>query len=454
MKFEPKAYQAYCIEKIIKQNAVGLFLDMGMGKTVITLTAVEQLIYDYFQVSKVLVIAPLRPAVEVWPREIAKWDHLGSLRLELAVGTALERQRALEREYDVLVINRENVPWLVAQAGKAWPFDMVVIDELSSFKSAKSQRFRALKKVRGRIKRIVGLTGTPAPNGLLDLWPQVYLLDKGEALGSRLTGYRDRYFDPDKRNGQVVYSWKLKAGAESEIYGKLKGLCVSMKSEDFIKLPDRLSVIHEARLPKALAEKYRDFKRDMVLELGDEIVDGVSAGVLVNKLLQFTGGAVYSDDGVVLPVHEEKLKILDTLIEEANGRPVLVFYAYKHERDRIMTRYAGALDIKSPGAIEKWNTGQAPILVAHPASAGHGLNLQEGGHIAIWYGLTTSLELYQQANKRLHRMGQRETVLIHHIIMAGSIDERVLNYILQSKEENQAKLIEAVKAELKGEKLC
>lgn len=454
MKFEPKYYQQFCIDKILHQDNVGLLLDMGMGKTAITLTAVEQLIYDYFSVRKVLVIAPLRPAVETWPTEVAKWDHLKHLKVSLCCGAKADREAGLAADADIYVINRENVPWLVEYYKTKWPFDMVVIDELSSFKSSKAQRFRALKKVRKYIKRIVGLTGTPAPNGLLDLWPQMYLLDQGEALGKTLTGYRSLYFDPDKRNATVIFSYKLKEGAEQKIYEKISDLCVSMKTGDFLELPERLDVRHEIVLSKESMDKYKQLEKDMLLTYEEGDIDAGSAAILTNKLLQVAGGAAYNENGEVQEIHEDKLQALDDLIEQANGQSILLFYAFKHERDRIKARYPEAVDVKEPKAVERWNEGKISILLAHPASAGHGLNLQFGGHIVIWYGLPMSLELYQQANKRLHRMGQKETVLIHHLLAKGTIDERVLDLILTSKEERQDKLIEALKARIREVKGC
>lgn len=449
MNFEPKYYQDFCIKKILGQNNVGLLLDMGMGKTVITLTAIERLIYDYFQANRCLVIAPLRPCIETWPSEISKWDHLSELTVSLCTGSQKDREKALAENSDITIVNRENVPWLVEHYKTKWPFDMVVIDELSSFKSAKAQRFKALKKVRKYIKRIVGLTGTPAPNGLLDLWPQMFLLDQGESLGKTLTGYRDLYFIPDKRSASVIFSYKLKPGAEEQIYSKISDLCISMKTADYLELPERLDVRHEITLSKVAMDKYRQLERDMLLPYEEGDIDAGSAAILTNKLLQVAGGAAYSETGEAIEVHNEKLDALDDLIEQANGQSILLFYAFKHERDRILARHPEAIDVKSQGAVEAWNKGEVNILLAHPASAGHGLNLQFGGHIVIWYGLTTSLELYQQANKRLHRMGQKETVLVHHLLAKGTIDERVLDFILTEKEIRQDKLVEALKARIR-----
>ncbi len=448
MKYKPYAYQEYAENFILENHGAGIFLDMGMGKSVITLSAVEKLIRDYFTLTKILVIAPLEPAVNTWPAEIQKWRHLKGLTYSLAIGTEKERLAGLNTEAEIYIINRENVPWLVNHYKRKWPFECVVIDELSSFKSSKSQRFRALKKVRPMIKRLVGLTGTPTPNGLIDLWSQVYLIDGGEALGKTITGYREKYFLPDKRNATTIFSWKLKEGAEEEIYKKLEKSCISMKSADYLELPERLAISHEVELPKKVKEQYKQLERDMLLPFTDGDVDAGTAGILVNKLLQLCGGSVYDENGNVKDFHDEKMKKLEQLIEEANGQPVIVFYAYKHERDKILTRFPEAVEVKEDNAVEKWNAGEIPILLAHPASAGHGLNLQFGGHIAIWYNLTWSLELYQQANKRLHRMGQKETVLIHHIIVRGGIDSRILNSVLTAKERTQNALIDALRAEI------
>lgn len=449
MKFEAKYYQNYCIEKVVSSPILALLLDMGMGKTAITLTAIEELIYDYFSVRKVLVIAPLRPALETWPAEIEKWDHTKHMTYSVVIGTKQERLNALTREADIYIINRENVQWLVEHYRKKWPFDMVVIDELSSFKSNKAQRFRALRKVRPYITRMVGLTGTPSPNGLLDLWPQMFLLDEGKALGRTLTSYRDKYFLPDKRNQQMIFSWKPRPDAEKEIYEKLSDFCVSMKTADYLQLPERLDVRHEIETTKETLEIYQKLERDMLLPYDSGDIDAGSAAILVNKLLQVAGGAAYNENGDVHILHDEKLNALDSLIEEANGQPVLIFYAYRHERDRIKERHPEAVDVKDSSAVKEWNEGNVPILLAHPASAGHGLNLQFGGHIMIWYGLPCSLELYQQANKRVHRMGQKETVLIHHLLMKNTADTWVLDQVLTSKAERQDALIEALKARIR-----
>lgn len=449
MEYKPYYYQSFAEQFILDHPEAGLLLDMGMGKTAVSLTAADKLLYDYFAVRKVLVIAPLKPAKETWPPEIQKWDHLKHLTLSMVLGSVQERIAALNREADIYIINRENVVWLVDYYKAKWPFDMVIIDELSSFKSSKAQRFRALKKVRKYIKRIVGLTGTPSPNGLLDLWPEMYLLDEGKSLGKTLTSYRETYFLPDKRNASTIFSWKLKAGAEEAIYSKLDGLCISMKAADYLQLPERLFLRREVEMSEKAMTIYKTLEKDTLLPFADGDIDAPTAAVLTNKLLQAAGGAAYDENGNVKYLHEDKLEALDQLIEEANGQPVLVFYAFKHERDRIMARYPEAVDIKEDSVVTRWNKGEVPIMLAHPASAGHGLNLQAGGHIAIWYGLPTSLELYQQANKRLHRPGQKETVLIHHILMKGTYDYKVLDDILTPKEIRQNALLEALKAKIK-----
>lgn len=450
MKYVPRPYQAYAEEFVLEHKAAGLFLDMGLGKTAITLSACEKLLRDQFDVSRPLVIAPLLPAKDTWPKELAKWDNLEGLTYALIVGSEKERIAALNADVDFHIVNRENVVWLVNYYKKRWPFDMVVIDELSSFKSSKAQRFRALKRVRRYIDRIVGLTGTPAPNGLLDLWAQVYLLDEGARLGKTLTVYRDTYFTPGRRGPQgVVYEWLPKDGAEEAIYKKLEDLCISMDSKDHLDLPDRLFISQEVELPQTARGMYQTMRRDMLLPFQDGDVDAATAAILSNKLLQMAGGAVYDENGGVKLIHEAKLEKLDQLIEEANGQPVLIFYNYTHERDRIKARYPYAVEIKDDGAIAKWDAGQAPILLANPASAGHGLNLQFGGHIIIWYSPTWNYEFYDQANKRLHRPGQTETVLIHILIAKGTMDERVVNVVLKGKEAGQDRLLDALKAEIK-----
>lgn len=447
MKYTPYQYQAYAEQFILDHDAAGLFLDMGLGKTAISLSACEKLLRDWFELGKVLIIAPLRPAKETWPAELAKWDNLEGLSYSMVVGSEQERIDALHVDADFYIVNRENVVWLVDHYKKWWPFEMVVIDELSSFKSSKAQRFRALKKVRKYIKRIVGLTGTPAPNGLLDLWSQVYLLDEGARLGKTISAYRETYFDPGRRgpNG-VIYDWTPKPGAEEAIYKKLDDLCISMAARD---LPERLFIPHEVKLPEKAMAQYLQLQKDMLLPFADGDVDAGSAAILSNKLLQIAGGAVYDENGAIKLIHEAKMEALDQLLEEANGQPILVFYNYKHELARLKERYLQAIEVNTDGVVAKWNAGEIPILLANPASAGHGLNLQFGGHIAIWYSPTWNLEYYDQANKRLHRNGQKHTVLIHHLVAVGTMDERVLNIALPNKRDCQNSLLDALKAQIK-----
>lgn len=449
MKYTPRAYQEYAENFILEHEAAGLFLDMGLGKTAISLSACEKLLRDSFDIYKPLVIAPLLPAKDTWPKELAKWDNLEGLTYSLIVGSEKERIAALNADADFYIVNRENVVWLVDLYKKKWPFDMVVIDELSSFKSSKAQRFRALKKVRKYIRRIVGLTGTPSPNGLLDLWSQVYLLDEGKALGRTLSVYRETYFNPGRRGPQgIVYDWTPKEGAKEAIYERLKGLCISMRSDDYLDLPERLFIPQELDLPQKAKGMYRQLQRDTLLPFADGDVDAGTAAILTNKLLQMATGAVYDENGNVKQIHDAKLDKLEQLIEEANGQPVLLFYNYKHERDRIKARFPYAVEIKDDGAIARWDAGQVPILLANPASAGHGLNLQFGGHIIIWFSPTWNYEFFDQANKRLHRPGQTESVLIHILIARGTMDERVLNVALKSKEECQDGLLDALKAQI------
>jgi SNF2 family DNA or RNA helicase len=446
VKFKPHAYQRHAIEFILSRPAAALMLDMGMGKTVITLTAVAELLHDWFEVSRVLVIAPKRVAEDTWTREAAKWDHLRHLRVERVLGTERQRLAALARPADVYVINRENVPWLVKHFGRRWPFDMVVIDELSSFKSPTAHRFRALRWVRPFVKRIVGLTGTPAPNGLIDLWAQIYLLDQGERLGKTVTGYRTRYFEPARyvAGGRPV-SWSPLPGAEEAIYERLSDICLSMRAEDWLELPERIDNIIPVRLPAPAIEAYRRMERNYLLEYPDACVVASSAAALTGKLLQLANGAVYDEAHGVRELHEAKLDALEDVIEATNGKPLLVYYAYRHDLDRIRRRFPQARELRGPEDIEDWNVGRVPLLLAHPASAGHGLNLQAGGSTIVWFGLTWSLELYQQANARLHRQGQTERVIVHHLVAEGTMDEAVMR-ALQEKRTGQDALLEAVKA--------
>lgn len=451
MKFVPYPYQEAAIRWVLDRPASGLFLGMGMGKTVVTLTAINELLFDRLEAARVLVIAPLRVARDTWAREAAKWDHLRRLRVSVVLGDARERLAALERPAEVYVINRENVPWL-CETLFDWPFDMVVIDELSSFKSVQAKRFKALRKVRGRIRRIVGLTGTPAPNGLIDLWPQIYLLDRGERLGKTVGAYRARYFTPDRANGHIVYSYRLLPGADEAIQARIADVCMSLRKEDYLSLPGQLYETVEITPPPALLKQYRQFERDRIMEAmdGDGEIVALNAAALTGKLLQFANGAIYDDNGNSHIIHNLKLDALEDLIEAANGEPVLVFYAFKHDRDRIMRRVS-CRELVTSEAIDAWNRKEIPVAIAHPASVGHGLNLQEGGHIIIWFGLTWSLELYQQANERLNRPGQTHVCRIYHLVLKGTHDERVLA-ALERKDTSQRALIDALRGTLEERK--
>ena len=446
MKYNPHEYQSYATDFILSHPISAVFLEMGLGKSVITLSAIFDLCLDSFLVCKVLVIAPLRVARDTWPSEIKKWEHLKGLSYSVAVGTEKERIDALMTRSTMYIINRENVDWLVNKSGIPFDFDMVVIDELSSFKSYGAKRFKSLLKVRPTVKRIVGLTGTPSSNGLMDLWAEFRILDLGQRLGRYITHYRNTYFTPDKRNAQIIFSYKPLPGAEDKIYSQISDITISMKSIDYLKMPE--CIVNEVAV--SLNEKewniYSKFKGDMVTKLGDEEIDAVNAAVLSGKLLQMANGAVYDSENKTHIIHDKKLDALEDLIEGANGKPVLVAYWFKHDLERIRNRFP-VRQIKASKDIEDWNDGNIPIAVIHPASAGHGLNLQSGGSTLIWFGLTWSLELYQQTNARLYRQGQNETVIIHHILTKGTIDEDVMT-ALTRKEETQASLIDAVKAKL------
>ena len=446
MKFIPHDYQQYAIDFIKNNEVAAVLLDMGLGKTSITLSAVNDLIFDSFEVSKVLVIAPLRVARDTWPAEIKKWDHLKHLRYSVAVGSESERLAALRKEADIYIINRENVDWLVNKSRVSFDFDMVVIDELSSFKSHQSKRFKSLLKVRPFIKRIVGLTGTPSSNGLMDLWAQFRILDMGKRLGRYITHYRSAYFLPDKRSADRIFTYKPADGAEQMIYDRISDITISMKSADYLKLPE--CIINEVPVFMDTKEKaiYETFKEDMVAKIKDEEIDAANAAVLSGKLLQMANGCIYDEDKKAIKIHDRKLDALEDLIESANGKPLLVAYWFQHDLARIKERFP-VREIKTSKDIEDWNKGKIPLAVIHPASAGHGLNLQTGGSTLVWFGLTWSLELYQQCNARLHRQGQTDTVVIHHIIAKGTIDEDVMA-ALQRKEKIQNALINAVKAKL------
>ncbi len=446
MKYNPHEYQSYATDFILSHPISAVFLEMGLGKSVITLSAIFDLCLDSFLVCKVLVIAPLRVARDTWPSEIKKWEHLKGLSYSVAIGTEKERIDALMTRSTMYIINRENVDWLVNKSGIPFDFDMVVIDELSSFKSYGAKRFKSLLKVRPSVNRIVGLTGTPSSNGLMDLWAEFRILDLGQRLGRYITHYRNTYFTPDKRNAQVIFSYKALPGAEDKIYKQISDITISMKSIDYLKMPE--CIVNEVSV--SLNEKewniYSKFKDEMVTKLGDEEIDAVNAAVLSGKLLQMANGAVYDSENKTHIIHDKKLDALEDLIEGANGKPVLVAYWFKHDLERIKNRFS-VRQIKASKDIEDWNDGNIPIAVIHPASAGHGLNLQSGGSTLIWFGLTWSLELYQQTNARLYRQGQNETVIIHHILTKGTIDEDVMT-TLTRKEETQASLIDAVKAKL------
>lgn len=449
MKYIPHEYQRYATEKILELPACGLFLEMGLGKTVSTLTAINELIYDRFEISKVLVIAPKRVAEDTWTSEAEKWDHLQHLTFSKILGTAKQREEALVSDADIYLINRENVVWLVDKLGKRWPFDMIVVDELSSFKSNQAKRFKSLRMVRPLSTRFVGLTGTPAPNGLMDLWPQVYLMDKGERLGKTITGYRERYFYPGKRNGFTVFSWEPKEGAQEAIEKKISDICVSMKAEDYLQMPDRIVNDIHIQLSEEEKRHYDELEKEKVLELDDQEITALSAASVWGKLLQMANGAVYDDEGNAAVLHERKLDALEDILDAACGHPVLVFYNFKHDYDRLRERFQKLKPrtLNDSQDIKDWNSGRIPLLLAQPASMGHGLNIQAGGHIIVWFGLNPSLELYQQANARLYRQGQKEAVIIHRLITKGTIDEDVIRK-LETKDARQDDLMEAVKARI------
>lgn len=446
MKYVPHDYQKYATEYIKSHPVAAVLLDMGLGKTAISLTALLDLLFDSFEAHRILVIAPLRVARDTWPAEIEKWDHLSMLTYSVAVGSEKDRKAALMRDADIYIINRENVQWLVEQSGIPFTFDTVIVDELSSFKNHQSKRFKALMKVRPRIKRIVGLTGTPSANGLMDLWAEFKVLDMGQRLGRFIGMYRNNYFRPDKRNGQIIYSYKLLPGADKAIYKQISDITISMKATDHLKMPELVMNTHTVELSDDEREHYDELKQTLVLQLPEKEITVANAAALTGKLLQMANGAIYDDDGDHIHIHDRKLDALEDLIEGANGKPVLVAYWFKHDLERIKSRFK-VREIKSSSDIREWNAGKIPVAVIHPASAGHGLNLQTGGSTLIWFGLTWSLELYQQTNARLWRQGQQDTVVIHHIITDDTVDGRVLK-ALQSKEKIQDSLIAAVKAEL------
>lgn len=447
MHYQPHNYQRQATQFIIDHDEAAIFLGMGLGKSVITLTAIWQLMLDYFTIHRVLVIAPLRVARDTWPAEIAKWDHLRGLTVAVAVGTKQDRLDALAQSAMVTIINRENIPWLVNQMGGSWPFDMVIIDELSSFKNHRAKRFTALVKMRPHVKRWVGLTGTPAANGLMDVWAQFRLLDGGERLGRFITRYRERWFVPDKRNGMQVFTYKPRVGAEDEIYGAISDMTLSMRTTDHLQLPKLTVTTMPVTLEPKERRVYEQLKSDLVLDLGEAAIDAANAAALSGKLLQLASGAIYTGEGNWASVHERKLDVLEDLIEAANGNPLLVAYWFTHDRQRITARFPQARELKASADIETWNKGEITLGLIHPASAGHGLNLQAGGHLLVWFSLTWSLELYQQTNARLYRQGQLEPVTIIHLVTEGTLDEAVLK-ALDAKDATQAALIDAVAQEI------
>lgn len=449
MKYVPHDYQVYATKFIEEHPIAAVLLDMGLGKSIITLSAINDLCLDTFEVQKVLVIAPLRVARDTWKTEIEKWDHLKYLKYSVAVGTETERKSALQKPANLYIINRENVGWLIEESGIPFDYDMVVIDELSSFKNHKAKRFKSLMKVRPSVSRMVGLTGTPSSNGLMDLWAEFKLLDMGKRLGRFITHYRDEFFVPDKHNGQVIFSYKPKENAEEKIYRRISDITISMKSTDYLKMPECIINEVEVNLSEKEIKMYNTLKKDLVLSIANKEIDAVNAGALSNKLSQMANGAIYDENKQVIEIHDRKLDALEDLIEQANGKPVLVAYWFKHDLVRIRKRF-DIREIKSSKDIVDWNNGKIPIAVIHPASAGHGLNIQDGGSTLIWFGLTWSLELYLQTIARLWRQGQKsKTVIIHHIIAKGTTDEKIME-ALRKKEITQDALMDAVKAEIGG----
>lgn len=452
MRFVPHPYQEFCARAILDKPAVGLFLDMGLGKTAITLTAINELRYGRFAIKKCLVIAPKKVAEATWQREAAKWDNLRHLRFATVLGSAKNRIKELYRPADIYVINRENVDWLVDYYKNDWPFDMVVVDESSSFKSHRAKRFKSLASIRSHIQRIVELTGTPSPNGLMDLWSQIYLLDRGERLGKYYTHFRDRYFDPGRRGRDVIYQYDPKDGAADAVLSKISDICISMKASDYLQLPD--CIVHDipVELDAKAKKAYNELEKKMVLSLPDGDIDVASAAALSNKLQQLANGALYDDDHQVHLVHDCKIEAFMELIEQLHGQHALVFYNFKHDKDRLLEALAKSkLRVREfTGAKEEvdWNAGKIDVLLAHPASTAYGLNLQDGGHHIIWFGLNWSLELYQQANKRLHRQGQKEPVIIHQLICTGTRDEDLVE-ALGDKDASQEKVLESLKARIK-----
>lgn len=464
MIYIPHQYQQFAEDHIIQNPNCGLLLEMGLGKTVSTLTALWELRFNYFCIGKVLVVAPKRVAQETWPAEIAKWEHAKDFTYSVVIGTEKQRLQALRTKADIYIINRENIIWLFEQYGeyvnkkqktgfhlkKLWPFDTLVIDELSSFKNFSGKRFKMLKRMRNNFNRIIGLTGTPAPRNLLDLWAQLYLIDGGERLGPTMSCYREVYFYPtsytkNQKGDLIATEYAPKDGCEDEIYKRIGDVCISMKSIDFLELPEVFYKTTNIELKPGSRKIYDNLERDFIVEFQNSVIDAVSAGVLSNKLQQIAQGAIYDEEKNIIPVHSEKLEALDDLLAEAQGKPVLLFYWFKHDFERLRARYSFSNTLDDTNIIERWNRGEISLLLAHPGSSGHGLNLQEGGHIVVWFSLTWSLELYQQANARLNRQGQKNPVTINHLVVKDSIDERILE-VLEGKKQGQDSLMEAVKA--------
>lgn len=455
MKFKPHDYQKYATQFIKKNPIAALLLDMGLGKTIITLTAIHDLMFDSFEVQKVLIIAPLRVARDTWSAEIEKWEHLKNLTYSVSVGTVEERISALKQKADIYIINRENIQWLVEESGIPFDYQMIVIDELSSFKNHQTKRFKALMKVRPKAKRIVGLTGTPSSNGLMDLYAEFRLLDMGERLGRFIGQFRNTYFQPDKRNGMIVYSYKPLPYAEDAIYEKISDITISMRAVDHLNMPELIMSEYCVEMSAEEKEKYMELKKELILELPDSEVTAANAASLSNKLSQMANGAIYDDEKNIISIHDRKLDALEDIIEAANGKTILVAYWFKHDLERIKERlhrlHIPFSTMDKSDSIKKWNNGELPVALIHPASAGHGLNLQSGGSCLVWFGLTWSLEFYQQTNARLWRQGQKSaTVVIQHIITKGTVDERIMK-ALQDKNETQTALMEAVKAEIARE---
>lgn len=448
MRYVAHNYQNYAKNFILAHKVSALFLDCGLGKTITTLTAINELMYDSFEISKVLIIAPLRVAQSTWKEEIEKWDHLNLLRYSIAVGDEKERLKALKQNSDIYIINRENVDWLVTKSGIDFNFNMLIIDELSSFKSHTSKRFKSLLKIRPYFERVVGLTGTPSSNGLMDLWAEFRVLDLGERLGRYITHYRNEYFLPDKRNGTVIYSYKPQQNAEERIYRRLADMTISMKSTEYLKMPELILNDLEINLDEEDQIKYKKFKKEMVMTIQEKEIDAINAASLSNKLIQLANGSIYDENKKFYEVHNKKLDKLEEIIESANGKPVLIAYWFKADKERIEKRFK-VKEIKTAEDIKQWNMGMINLALIHPASAGHGLNLQSGGSTLVWFSLTWSLELYQQTNARLYRQGQKDTVVIHHLITKNTIDEDIMKS-LKRKDKTQEALMRAVKARIGG----